>query len=167
LNPRKPARSQPGEASIEAIETQACWQAWFDGSALPNPGKIAIGVLLLAPDGTRFEKSELAGSGCNNEAELSALCAVLELAASLGATHLLVHGDSDVAIRYVRGPESTAIAPLLALVSRARGAMAHFAQVQLLWIPRHRNGEADRLSRQALGLPDKSGVAGKTRRRRR
>lgn len=163
------AQSCPAGPTADAAiaDRNGCWQAWFDGSAHPNPGNIGIGVLLLAPDGTRHERSVRAGAGCNNEAELSALCAVLELADSLGARRLLVRGDSDVAVRYVRGQESTAIAPLCALIARAQAGLARFAEVQLLWIPRHRNGEADRLSRAALGLPDKPAVTGKAKRRRR
>lgn len=136
------------------IDASDCWQAWFDGSALPNPGRIGIGVLLVAPDGRRREKSLLLhASGCNNEAELHALCAALEMAAATGARKLLLRGDSDVALRYVRGPDATQIVRLRALVTVAREWLLRFDAVQLLWIPRHRNREADRLSRQALGLP--------------
>src|SRR5205085_1418499 len=31
------------------------WRAWFDGSARPNPGRCAIGVLLRGPDGAAVE----------------------------------------------------------------------------------------------------------------
>lgn len=145
-----------------------CWQAWFDGSALPNPGKIGIGAVVLAPDGRRFEKSAALGvHGCNNQAELHALCAALELAHNAGAQHLLVRGDSDVAIRYVNGPDSTEIAPLQALVAQARERLRHFEEVQLSWVPRHRNGEADRLCRQALGLPDKPATLARKSKKRR
>ena len=133
---------------------------------MPNPGKIGIGVLLIAPDGRREEKSVLLNcSGCNNEAELHALCAALEMAAAAGARKLLLRGDSDVALRYVRGPDSTQIARLCLLVAAARDRLRRFEEVQLLWIPRHRNREADRLSRQALGLPP--GPVPVARRRRR
>ena len=134
---------------------------------MPNPGKIGIGVVLLAPDGRRSEKSLLLTvSGCNNEAELHALCAALEMAAAVGARRLLLRGDSDVALRYVRGPDSTQIARLLVLIAVAREWMGHFEDVQLVWIPRHRNTEADRLSRQALGLPPTPAPVTKGRRRR-
>ncbi len=110
--------------------------------------------MLIAPDGTRIEKSVLTAShGCNNEAELHALCLALDMARAAGSRRLRLHGDSDVALRYVRGPDSTGIERLQLLVAGARQRMAHFDEVQLLWIPRHRNAEADRLSRQALGLP--------------
>ncbi|MDP2822697.1 MAG: ribonuclease HI family protein [Sulfuritalea sp.] len=148
------------------MDAEDCWQAWFDGSALPNPGKIGIGVVLIAPDGGREEKSVLLNcSGCNNEAELHALCAALEMAAAVGARRLLLRGDSDVALRYVRGPDSTQIVRLCLLVAAARDWLRRFDEVQLVWIPRHRNCEADRLSRQALGLPP--GPAPVARRRRR
>ena len=121
---------------------------------MPNPGKIGIGAVLIAPDGRREEKSLLLnGYGCNNEAELHALCAALDMAAVAGARKLLLQGDSDVALRYVRGPDSTQIARLCLLVADARERLRRFDEVQLLWIPRQRNGDADRLSRQALGLP--------------
>jgi ribonuclease HI len=112
-------------------------------------------VVLVAPDGTRSENSSLTGGhGCNNEAELHALCAALEMAAAAGARRLLLHSDSDVALRYVRGPDATRIERLQVLVTRARLLVARFDAVQLLWLPRHRNRDADRLSRQALGLPE-------------
>ncbi len=151
-----------------ALSVDIYWQGWFDGSARPNPGDIGIGVVLLAPDARRFEKSErLSGSGCNNEAELQALCALLELACAAGARRLQVWGDSDVAIRYVNGPESTVIEPLRMLSMRAREWMARFAEVQLIWIPQQRNGDADRLSRQALGLPERPVIVRKPKRNRR
>ncbi len=137
-----------------AINTDDFWQAWFDGAALPNPGKIGVGVALLAPDGRREENSILLNcSGCNNEAELHALRAALEMAAAAGARRLLLRGDSDVALRYVRGPDTTQIVRLCLLVAEARDWLRRFDEVQLVWIPRHRNCGADRLARQALGLP--------------
>jgi ribonuclease HI len=124
--------------------------------------------LLIAPDGRREEKSVLLnGSGCNNEAELHALCAALEMAAAAGARRLLLRGDSDVALRYVRGPDGTQIARLRLLVAAARDGLRRLDEVQLLWIPRHRNREADRLSRQALGLPPDPVPVARRRRRAR
>ena len=124
-------------------------------------------MVLLAPDGRRSEKSLLLNvSGCNNEAELHALCAALEMASAAGARRLLLRSDSDVALRYARGPDSTQIARLCLLVTTARDWLRHFDDVQLAWIPRHRNREADRLSRQALGLPPSPAPALRRRRAR-
>ena len=98
---------------------------------------------------------------------MHALCAALEMTFEAGARRLVVRGDSDVALSYVRGPDSTGIERLLALVAVARAGLRRFDQVELVWVPRHRNAEADRLSRQALGLPEAAAPDSKGRRRRR
>ncbi|MCX7167862.1 MAG: ribonuclease HI family protein [Rhodocyclales bacterium] len=155
----------PG-AQGAGIDADDCWQAWFDGSALPNPGKIGVGVILLSPAGVRSDNSVLPGcSGCNNEAELHALRVALEMACQAGARRLVLRGDSDVAIRYVRGPDSTQISRLVVRVAEARDWLQRFEDVQLVWIPRHRNTGADRLSRQALGLPEVPDHVARRRRR--
>jgi ribonuclease HI len=127
---------------------------------------MGLGVVLRSPTGAIREKSDLAaGIGCNNEAELHAMCLALELARVAGARQLILRGDSDVAVRYVTGAGTTAVERLLPLIAQAQEAIAQFDAVQLLWVPRHRNPEADRLSRQALGLA--ASVVPKPCRRRR
>lgn len=146
----------PTSSSTGTVTGGDIWQAWFDGSALPNPGKIGIGAVVLSPSGQHLEKSVLTGHhGCNNQAELYALCAALELAYAAGARRLLIRGDSDVAIGYVKGTSSTQVDALVPLIAMAHNWLARFDSVELLWIPRHRNGMADHLCRLALGLPDK------------
>ena len=128
---------------------------------------MGLGVVLLAPDGERREHSALApGHGCNNESELHALCLAIELASAAGALRLILRGDSDLAVRYVTGVDSTAVARLRPLIARAREGLARFDEARLLWLPRHRNAEADRLSRLALGLPPGSATPPPSRRRR-
>jgi ribonuclease HI len=92
--------------SIEGADVPA-WQLWFDGCALPNPGRIGVGALLVSPDGARVELSRPTGRiGCSNEAELVALCAALEHADALGARHICIRGDSDFVVRHLRGESS-------------------------------------------------------------
>ena len=144
-----------------------CWLAWFDGAALPNPGKIGLGAVLVSPDGERLERAELPGCcGCNNEAELLALCAVLKLAHGAGARRVVVRGDSDFVVRHLQGCATTQIDRLLPLLASSRELLQEFEHVELLWIPRHRNRDADRLSRQALGLPEKPATLPGRKRRR-
>ena len=129
------------------------WRAWFDGSAHPNPGRLGIGALLCGPDGERMEISRQAGHGNSGEAEYLALIALLEAALPLRIAQLVVYGDSKVVIDDVN----------LAPPTGAKGLEAHRQQVQALlrqleqtgavslrWVPRHRNGDADRLSQQAI-----------------
>jgi len=131
------------------------WRGWFDGSAHPNPGQIGIGALLCGPAGERIEISRRAGHGNSGEAEYLALTALLEAAASNGATGLVVYGDSQVVVNDVN-----LSAQAVAAGRGAKGLEAHRArtvelmsalgQVSLRWVPRHRNGDADRLSQQAI-----------------
>lgn len=113
-------------------------------------------MLLVSPEGHRSETSRLMPcTGCNNEAELHALCLALDLSHDAGASHLVLRGDSTVGLDYASGSDTTTIERLLVLARRARDSLRNFQDVQMVWIPRHRNGEADRLSRQALGLSEK------------
>ncbi|MCU6498510.1 ribonuclease HI family protein [Rugamonas sp. A1-17] len=131
------------------------WRGWFDGSAHPNPGQIGIGALLCGPDGERVEISRRAGHGNSGEAEYLALTALLEAAGRLGAIGLVVHGDSQVVVNDVN-----LSAQAVAAGRGAKGLEAHrlrvmallepLGDVSLRWVPRHRNGDADRLSQQAI-----------------
>jgi ribonuclease HI len=131
------------------------WRGWFDGSAHPNPGQIGIGALLCGPSGERVEISRRAGHGNSGEAEYLALTALLEAAAQAGAVELVVYGDSQVVVNDVN------LSPQEVTAGRAaKGLEAHRARVMelmmvlgavsLRWVPRHRNGDADRLSQQAI-----------------
>ena len=135
------------------------WRGWFDGSAHPNPGQIGIGALLCGPAGERLEISRRAGHGNSGEAEYLALAALLEAAARLGATDLVVYGDSRVVVDDVN-----LSAQAIAAGRGAKGLEAHRVRVMdlleplggvsLRWLPRHRNGDADRLSQLAIaGAP--------------
>ena len=144
------------------------WHAWFDGSSAPNPGKMGVGIVLIAPNGECTEKAlALQRCGCNNEAELHALALTLELAALAGARAIKIQGDSKAAVDWVNGTDSTKIEPLAELVTAIREQQSRFASVSLGWIPRHKNKDADRLSRRALGLSETEPPAKPGRRKRR
>ena len=143
------------------------WRGWFDGSAHPNPGQIGIGALLCGPAGERIEISRRAGHGNSGEAEYLALAALLEAAAKAGAIGLVACGDSQVVINDVN-LSAQAIAAgrgakgLEAHRVRIMELMAALGQVNLRWIPRHRNGDADRLSQQAIDQPPGAGTVSDT-----
>lgn len=135
------------------------WRGWFDGSAHPNPGQIGIGALLCGPAGERIEISRRAGYGNSGEAEYLALAALLEAAARIGATGLVVHGDSQVVVNDVNLSAEAVKAGrgakgLHEHRARVMDLLAPLGPVSLRWVPRHRNGDADRLSQLAIdGAP--------------
>lgn len=126
------------------------WQAWFDGSATPNPGRIGLGALLLGPAGERVEISCRAGDGSSADAEYLALIALLEEAARRGLAQLVVYGDSQVVVHDMLLPAGAGAASLALHREVAAALLARIGDVALRWVPRHRNGDADRLSQQAL-----------------
>lgn len=142
------------------------WQAWVDGTAQPNPGRIGIGLVLISPAGARLEHSRPVGcSGCNNEAEVHAIAAALTLAAEAGAQHVRLFSDSRFAVDCLNNRDRTEIQRLADLLDATRKRIADFDTVTITWLPRHRNTDADRLARAALGLPPKA-VSEPSRRRR-
>ncbi|WP_407704097.1 ribonuclease HI family protein [Xylophilus rhododendri] len=130
-----------------------------DGSAVPNPGRMACGVVLLAPDGSRHTVSRAIPTvGCNNEAELWAITVALAELRRLGATSAVLHSDNSTVVAQLAAPEAGRPAPILRLepaFEAARRLMAEFGEARLQWVPRHRNGQADALARAAQGLPEK------------
>lgn len=165
MTPTPDAQTTP--LAVEPIRP-AVWHAWFDGSAAPNPGKIGVGVVLIAPDGTRTEKSlSLNRSGCNNEAELHALAIALAIAEAAGARVLTVRGDSKAVTDWIAGADSTNIEPLATLIASIRKRISDFDNVSVCWTPRHKNREADNLSRRALGLSEAEPPEKPRRRKRR
>jgi ribonuclease HI len=149
-NERRAAR-----ALAEAQRKQAApngpdaWQAWFDGSARPNPGACGIGALLRSPAGKTIEITRTAGYGNSSEAEYRALIAVLEAALHEKPPTLAVYGDSQVVIDDVNGPEHAASQALLPYRSAVHALLAQLGSVTLRWIPRRRNAAADAMSQRA------------------
>ncbi|MFZ6845801.1 ribonuclease HI family protein [Undibacterium sp. RuTC16W] len=153
-------------ASVDAMAYCRTWQAWFDGSAHPNPGKIGIGGVLISPDGQRIEISRRMPDGDNNEAEFHALQSVLLRALELGVDQLRVWGDSRVVIDTINnaahGIESVAMQKqnstvphfpssiLQTLFLQSVALASQFRELRLHWIPRERNAIADALSQAAI-----------------
>jgi ribonuclease HI len=146
--------------------TSEPWTIYCDGSAVPNPGRMGLGAVLTEPDGTRHPLSITAdGRGCNNEAELRALMAALLYARQRGATVLVVHCDNSVVVEQLAG---TAVEPFLRLAllfDEVRAVLRSFPSARLVWIPRHRNRDADALARAAVGLMPKNPAPAARRRR--
>jgi ribonuclease HI len=142
------------------------WLVYCDGSAMPNPGRMGLGAVITEPDGTRHTLSlKATETGCNNEAELRALMVTLQALKLRGADSLLIHCDSRVVVEQVGSDTAKPIARLAPLFDEARALLNSFEQAALVWIPSHRNTEADALARAALGMTERRVL--KPRRKRR
>lgn len=144
--------------AARAINLQT-WNAWFDGSAQPNPGPCSIGVVLQAPDGRRWQLSRQVGYGSSSDAEYQALIAALGLAIAQQAQlpqksrdlilDLSIRGDSRVVLDDVLATDEQSSPVLSHWREQARALLQQLPNCQLMWIPRARNGEADQLAAQA------------------
>ena len=117
----------------------------------------------MGPGGaTQYTISEATTfTGCNNEAELRALLRALqwlEPQVVATATTVQVLSDSSVLVEQLGKQAVAPIERLAPLFDEARRMLQRFAQVDLQWVPRHRNGAADTLARVALGLAPKTAV---------
>lgn len=128
----------------------------IDGSAKPNPGRMAMGLVLTAPDGATFSHGQsLPGTGCNHEAELRALQAGLTLAHSHAARSLRIYTDSRWLVEQL-SPSTVAglvvrlTLRLLPWLDQVRPLLQGLEDVQWRWVPRHLNTQADELARQAM-----------------
>ena len=161
-----------------ALSSKGDWPRWSDnaGTVLADiPKALSLIESRLSAKDLKDYKSaiyRIAGvvaqaaheDGCNNEAELRALLATLQELKSRGADTLLIHCDNSVVVEQVRGTAKP-IARLASLFDEARTLLNSFDQANLVWIPRHRNSEADALARAALGIVEKCVV--KTSKKRR
>ncbi|MYN44936.1 reverse transcriptase-like protein [Pseudoduganella sp. FT93W] len=150
------ATSAPHDAQDSVADVQV-WQGWFDGSAVPNPGRMGIGALLCGPQGQTIRISQPAGYGNSSEAEYLALTALLQAAVQAGVTQLSIRGDSQVVVNDVNlTPQAIAAGQGAAVLTGHRqevcALMAQIGKVELRWLPRHRNAAADQLAQQALKL---------------
>lgn len=139
------------------------WTVYCDGSAVPNPGRMGMGAVLIGPDGgvEHCISTATTFTGCNNEAEVRALLLALQWLAQhapAANTAVQVYSDSSVLVAQLSGGAVPPIERLAPLLDAARSALQPFGQVSLQWIARHRNGPADALARAALGLPPKAAV---------
>lgn len=142
------------------------WVINCDGSAFPNPRTMGLGASLVAPDGTQHQLSITASSkGCNNEAEARAMLLALQHARLLGARNVRIHSDSRVVVDQLSGLDSRKIDRLEELFENIRVMLASFDDASVVWIPGHRNTEADALARAAAGLHPRLPVI-KVRRKR-
>ncbi len=141
----------------------APWRIFCDGSAVPNPGRMGLGALLVSPDGSAQHTLSEATTftGCNNEAELRALLTALHLLGThvvVSATFVHICSDSSVLVAQLGAPRGAPIARLASLYDEARQALQQFQRAEVQWIPRHHNGTADALARAALGLAPKVAI---------
>lgn len=124
------------------------WTVYIDGSAVPNPGRMRLGGVITAPDGSKRSFSQpVAHDGCNNEAEALAAIYALQWLRGQHAQQVLLYTDNSILAEQLGLPHPKRILRLAAVYEQARAVARELESLQVQWIPRHKNAVADALAR--------------------
>ena len=123
-----------------------------DGASRGNPGAAAFAYVIARPGESPIEEGGCIGEMTNNQAEYTALVRALERALRLGAdNHLLIHADSELMIKQMRGEYKVKNAELRDLFEKARDIADQFTGgVVFTHVRRELNKRADALCNEAL-----------------
>jgi ribonuclease HI len=122
-----------------------------DGCSRDNPGPAAIGAVLSDVNGNVVDTiSRAIGKATNNEAEYKAAIAAMYRARMLGATFIELRSDSTLLVNQLNGRFKVKAPGLIPLHVQAMLMLTWFEQVDVRYVPREQNAEADRLANSAL-----------------
>ena len=124
------------------------YEAYFDGSAKPNPGMMRIGGFIRSLDRrTINEYSSKLGHGTNNEAEYLSLIRLIDNAIDLDILKIKIYGDSALVVNQVNRTWKAKDKRMKAFRDEALSKLARFHKWQLEHVKRDFNMEADFLTR--------------------
>jgi ribonuclease HI len=132
-----------------------------DGASRGNPGDAAFAYVIAGDGLATIEEAGCLGRITNNQAEYTALVRALEHALRLGTQNrLLIHSDSELMVKQMRGEYKVKNEDLRDLYDQARKLVRQFAgPVTFKHVRREYNKRADELCNEALdGLREPSGV---------
>ena len=123
----------------------------FDGGSRGNPGPAGIGVVVAASDGTPLVTlGRFIGRATNNVAEYQALITAMAEAKTLGASKILIRGDSELVIKQMRGEYRVKNPDMKRLFDEAQALIRTFAVAKIEHNLRHKNELADKLANLAM-----------------
>jgi ribonuclease HI len=121
-----------------------------DGASRNNPGEAGAGIFILR-DGRPLERiARYLGTTTNNIAEYQAAIIGLEHCVKLGATVVRMHADSELMVKQLNGQYKVKNEGLRPLHQRAKELIAKIGRVEVRYIPREQNKEADALANKAI-----------------
>jgi ribonuclease HI len=123
---------------------------YTDGASRNNPGEAGAGVFILR-DGEPFEQiARYLGITTNNIAEYTAAIIGLEHAAKAGARKVRLFADSELMVKQINGLYKVKNEGLKPLHTKVKGLIAAIGCVEVQYIPRGQNKEADALANKAI-----------------
>lgn len=127
------------------------YKMYFDGCSKGNPGPGGAGAVIYKNDVEIHNVTQYVGDNVtNNHAEYMGIIAGLNLAKENGIDSILVHGDSQLVIKQMRGEYKVKHPNLIVDYKTAKDLSKSFARIEYKAVPRKENFRADELAN--LGL---------------
>ena len=128
-------------------------EIYTDGGSRGNPGHSAIGFLVYGPEKEILEQyREYIGIKTNNYAEYYAILKSLSAAEKYNPEEVIIYTDSSLAYNQISGFWKIKDEEIKKMVLQINRKILDFKIFKILYIPREKNKEADKLVNIALNL---------------
>jgi len=133
-------------------------EVYFDGLCQPiNPGGISCYAFIVKSDGRIIHSDygvaakPFSEESTNNVAEYTALAKALQwlLANNFNSKKVEIKSDSQLVVNQLTGDYKVKARRILPLFKQVLFLKTKFQDIQIKWIPRDKNREADRLTNKA------------------
>lgn len=133
-------------------------EVYFDGLCQPiNPGGISCYAFLVKSGGRTIYSDygiavePFSQDSTNNVAEYTALVKALQwlLENKLGYTKVEIKSDSQLIVNQLTGDYKVKSKRIMSLYKQVLVLKSKFQDIQIKWVPREKNREADRLTNKA------------------
>jgi ribonuclease HI len=122
----------------------------FDGGCRGNPGPSGSAAVLKPPEGEPTIISRFIQNATNNEAEYQGAIIGLKKSLEMGYKDAVLIGDSQLVINQLMGIWKVHKEHLSVLWNEAISLINQFESIQMWWIPRAENSEADAAANEVM-----------------
>jgi ribonuclease HI len=123
---------------------------YTDGASRNNPGEAGAGVVIKRNGEQVAAIARYLGTTTNNIAEYTAAVIAMEHAVELGAASVRLFADSELLVKQINGQYKVKNEGLKPLYAKVKELIAKIGRVEVQYIPREQNKEADALANKAI-----------------
>ena len=124
----------------------------IDGGSRGNPGPSAAGVVFRDADKdlTLYEAGHWIGRATNNVAEYTALLTAVKLAIPLKPSQTVIHSDSELMVKQIKGEYRVKSPDLQPLYTQAMTLLRQLGSYKITHVYREKNARADELANKSM-----------------
>jgi ribonuclease HI len=136
----------------EEIKREVEYDIYFDGASSGNPGPSSVGVVIKYKENIIESFSKYIGFATNNQAEYIACIEALQFAKKCGYKRINIYSDSELLIKQLQGEYKIKNQTLYGYYREIMEIKEGFTRMNLQYIPREQNKDADKLAKSAIEL---------------